>query len=470
MPKHLVRLLSGSFSQDEATKLSDTAIEKAVMLVYAGKFESMDGPVEVTDQHIEQLAANHNTLFSKLKHLAAGDIPLKNFPPIQLDHSVSAHDTVGRLVGELTVGEFDDGSGPKKALMGKMRILGRENVEKVQDGRWTHVSIGADLDKCTVSELTITPFPAAPNASMLSQNRNSQGDDGMKEKLKKHLMEQKQMSAEDADKHLAALSKEDEEKLSAEVDEHEKKLAAAKDEEEKKLAAETEEKEKKLSAAKSGLVKLAKDMRSGQATATLASKKLQISNRLARLRAGAKVTPAEIKKIDIAELSGKSDEALDLFFKGFEAREPQVLPGMAGTASGENIAAVARNKKISALAAQVRGDMPFMKQVDKNRLAEGDGEDKVNVHIDTAPHTDEMDDADMAAIEKMMDEDVVRAKQLLREYCKKFKSRMTEGADSSELTEQQEKTSEELASELKKLQTHNEQLLKLVGELTGETI
>lgn len=162
--KH-IRLLSGEFETKESTQDSELSIDRKVMLVYCGQFESMDGPVEIKDEHIDSLAKNHNDLMTKLAGLAGKDIPLKNCPPIQLDHSVSARDTVGRLVGPLEVGEHNG----KKALYGTMRIMGKENVERVKDGRWTNVSIGADLDSAKLTELSITPFPAAPDAAMLSR-------------------------------------------------------------------------------------------------------------------------------------------------------------------------------------------------------------------------------------------------------------------------------------------------------------
>lgn len=160
-----IRLLSGAFEAQATDQDTEAQIDRKAMLVYCGKFESMDGPVEIGDEHIEALAKNHNDVLTKLASLAGKDIPLKHCPPIQLDHSVSARDTVGRLVGPLEVGEYEG----KKALYGNLRVLGRENVEKVKDGRWTHLSIGADLDSGKLTELTITPFPAAPDAAMLSR-------------------------------------------------------------------------------------------------------------------------------------------------------------------------------------------------------------------------------------------------------------------------------------------------------------
>lgn len=160
-----IRLLSGEFENKAESQDTEASVDRKVMLVYCGQFESMDGPVEIKEGHIDLLAKNHNDFMAKLAGLAGKDIPLKNCPPIQLDHSVSARDTVGRLVGALEIGEHEG----KKALFGTMRVMGKENVERVKDGRWTNVSIGADLESGKLTELSITPFPAAPDAAMLSR-------------------------------------------------------------------------------------------------------------------------------------------------------------------------------------------------------------------------------------------------------------------------------------------------------------
>lgn len=176
MPK-IVRLsLSGALNDGDAKPKEDlSSIDKPAMLVYTGEFESMDGPVSIKDEDIEKLAANHNGFMAKLSRLASGEVHPKHNPPVQLDHSTSARDTIGRLVGNLSVGEHTDEAGNKvKCLLGTARILGKENVERVQDGRWTHLSGGFDLETHKVTELTVTPFPAAGEASLLSQQRMNQ--------------------------------------------------------------------------------------------------------------------------------------------------------------------------------------------------------------------------------------------------------------------------------------------------------
>ena len=144
----IVRLLSGEFDESEVKAAEDgVSVDKKCMLVYSGDFESMDGPVSIKDEDIDTLASNHNSVMKKMGRLAEGVTPMKFSPPIQLDHSTSAKDTVGRLVGDLEVGTYKMEDGKEvKALYGTARILGKENVDKVMDGRWTHLSIGADLE------------------------------------------------------------------------------------------------------------------------------------------------------------------------------------------------------------------------------------------------------------------------------------------------------------------------------------
>lgn len=169
----IVRLSNVGHLSTEPAVQEDGKYEKDVILVHEGEFSSMDGPVEITPQIIEMMVDTHNSRLSKLKKLANGDYPMKECPPIQLDHSTSATMTVGRLVGPLSSERITTSDGKTVlAAKGRMRILGKENQEKVEDGRWCHVSIGADLGSGHLSELSITPFPADPNASMLSKLMN----------------------------------------------------------------------------------------------------------------------------------------------------------------------------------------------------------------------------------------------------------------------------------------------------------
>ncbi len=172
-----------------STRLSDTGyltnepmtsapgagyMEKRALFVYEGDFQSMDGLVTVTKKQLRSIVDNHNSILAKVKRLVTGDIPAQHCQPLQLDHSTSAQVTVGRIHGPLEYVEgYDvDGMGMLRAgILGTVRVLGADNIEKVTDGRWCHLSIGADLDDKygKLNELSITPFPAAANAHMLKR-------------------------------------------------------------------------------------------------------------------------------------------------------------------------------------------------------------------------------------------------------------------------------------------------------------
>lgn len=391
----------GSSSQGEGF------YDRDVMLVYCGKFDSMDGEVEINEDHLSLLEKNHNQRVAGSTKLASGETNMADFPPLQLDHSTSAAMTIGRVPFPVRVGEYQDEGESKKALFGRVRFLGTENVEKAKDGRYTHVSIGADLENGILNELSVTPFPAAPNAALLGNKRfgtvdsfswknkaisiyESQGKffiyvDGKldknlpifsskedakkyaqtklstggsmdKEKLKKHLMEHHKMSAEDADKKMASMSDEDEKKMASEVDEKEKKMAADEEEKKKLAADETEHapKEAAMAANKAKFVQLAKGFKTASSSARLNQKKGNILVRLSALKAKAKVTPAEIKSMDIARLAAKGDEAIEAVLDSYEKREPQVLVGLFGTQKAESIAKLAKKSMLNSLEVEAR--------------------------------------------------------------------------------------------------------------------
>jgi hypothetical protein len=509
-----VRLYSvGEVEAAQKSEASDlSSIDRHALLVYPGKFESMDGPVEITDDHIKKLAENHNEKLSKLKKLSKdGQVAYKNYPPIQLDHSASATMTVGRLIGELSISPLKIDGESVNALFGTVRILGKENVEKVQDGRWTHLSIGADLDDCNLNELTITPFPAASNASLLrgktrmsvvdsfqfkgnvvniykdssgsfscvivdptgqgyvmqysypaidaikveakssieqdkfknfpkgnqpvsglkdetpvvvkvendvgavefakgkkesvkegeiygasykvlkvspddpkeqeyflvegikgidakfesaieaqaaaeraikrdhvygKPTKLSEGDNMDKEKLKKHLMDKEKLSEKEA-----------EDKLSKMDDEQMSKLAEESDKENKK---------EELSATREKFAKLSAGFKSTLSKVRLAEKKIKLSARLATLRMQAKITPAEIKKIDIDKLSAKTDGEIDAFLEGYKNRENVIPVGIYGSSKGvsaSELAKLAKSKELSQLEREAIASMPFTSSV-----------------------------------------------------------------------------------------------------------
>lgn len=583
----IVHLQSGLFeqaSENEPSSSVPTSLIRRALLVYEGEFESMDGVVNVGRDELTTLATNHNGHIESASRLAEGKESMKDFPPVQLDHSTSAKDTVGRLIGKLELGQYQTKDGREvMAAYGNVKILGEENVVKVMDGRWTHLSVGVDFEKGKFSELTITPFPAAPEASLLknrlgaqdaivkqtknydvyewtpgrfeiynkkkkefedghwtsvqeaerwakrilelsskdtemSKKKNkvlingqephvqlSEGDKSMdKEKMKKHMMEVQKMSEKEAEEKLAKCTEEEMKKMAAEVEEHEKKMAQekpeekkemseekpeekkemseakedekkemskeekdekkdlAKKEEEDKKEMESAEKDKKLSAARESIVRLSADFRKAFEGAQLAAKKGKIVSRLSSLKASAKITPAEIKKIDVERLASQGDETVDLVLKTYEDREPVVMTGALGSIKADELHRLSNEIRMSRLEAETRKNMSLLKNTVKTRMQEEEKGGEVSIHVDTTPHVDQEIEMAYGSVCKMMDEGkLAEAKELLKKYMMKPKS---EGR--MDMVEHDKQLSA-LAEESIKMQNKFDELQKLAVTLVG---
>lgn len=467
-------------------------LDKRAILVYEGKFKSMDGDVNVTKSDLMLLHANHNAQLShscRLSGCGPRDLAMKDYPPLQLDHSTSARDTVGRLVGEIELGPYIRKDGKEVlGVYGMPRMIGAENCEKVADGRWTNLSVGVDFTKGQFSELTITPFSAAPEASFLSREKGEAMDEKLKARLKKHLTEFKKMSEEDAEKHLAKCSEDTEEmsklsaeadeeekrlsmdqdalskKLSAEKEENEKKLAAEKEEDEKKLAAEKEEKESKLSAARANITKLSTDFRASHNSVKLAAQKGKIMTRLSALRSDAKITPAEIKKMDITKLAAESPETISAVLKVIEDREPVIIPGQLGSIKADELHTLSSKTRLSQLEAETRANMSLLKGTVKADDVKRLSAEAANLPVyKTSPDVETA----CAEVEKMMDEGKTKeAKLKMRDIVKTAMSYGSSSQDRLSAVETEKQISE-LAETVNKMQTQFEELHQVAVSLAG---
>ncbi len=406
----MVTLYSGHIQGSPQTVDSTGAavLDRDIAMVYVGVFQSMDGEVEITADHLHKLAKNHNARLDRLS-LDGSETPMRDLPPIQLDHTTSAKDTIGRVIGKLRVESIDINKNgkPVPTLLGKGRFIGAENCTKASDGRWTNVSIGADLEEGVLKELSVTPFPAAPNASLLSaakQGTTMPMPDEMKKRCRKFLTEEKKLSEEDADKKMAALSDEDAKKLSEEVDEDEKKkkLAADDDEEKKKLAAEEDEKKKlarasdddpeeddkkkekkELAAKKAKIVTLMAAASETVRLAKMEARRGTVTSRLSRLRAEQRITPAQEKNLHDLKLAEASDEAMTLAFKVLESAEPVVHVGQLGSIKVLDLSSAGnamKQARLSETEADMKANMPFTSAMLKGTNG-GDGN---NVQLSAA--------------------------------------------------------------------------------------
>ncbi len=369
--KNLVRLQVGHITDEGSEENDGGRLRRKALLVYEGTFQSMDGEVTLTSEDLKNIATNYNSSLAKLSRLFKGG-GAKVQVPVQLDHSPKASDTIGRVDGEITEGTFQDEDGVDKvALYGDLVFIGKDNVEKAKDGRWTHLSVGLEKNS-KLTEVSVTPFPAAPHASLLSKLGTGETDMSYgkyKEmhakyaKCKKHLMEAGKLSEEDADKKLAEAKDEDLSRMEKEADEHAQKMSDDKKGDEAK----------ELSRLRAE-VKLLKEE---QGAAHLAQRKLSISVKLSKLRAQGKLTPAEIKKLDIVKLAKGSDEALDAVLKTYNDRQPVIPVGQNGTTKATDpsvVAASLKKAKMAQMEADSKANMSFtgtaLKNQEKARLAD----------------------------------------------------------------------------------------------------
>ncbi len=510
----LVRLEAGSFV-DKVSKLegeTPSFVDKRAMLVYAGQFESMDGPVEIADDHVSKLCENYNTRISSVSMSEGSPESMREFAPVQLDHSTSATMTVGRLIGPLEIGDYDLDGKKVKALFGRLRVLGKENVEKVMDGRWTHLSIGADLEGGRINELTITPFPAAPNAAMLSKlasttyhgkrkgtefkimkdggrfywkvggtsggntyatefeaikaaesaidgGQLSSGGSMDKEKMKKHLMEHHKMSAEDADKKMSEMDDAAMSQLSAEVDEHEKKMAAE---------SEDKEKEAKMAAKKAKVIALSKGLKVSSGKIRLEARKASISSKLSAMFKEGRLTAADRKGIDVTKLAALDDSGLETVLSALGALQPRVDTSVRGTTKAESVTKIREKYRLARMEFESRLNMPSKREEAKTRLAKLSEEESkevkaaeegTTVHIDTTPHAHyEMAYGEVC---KMLDEG--RDKEAVKAAIKKMMDESKPQDEKMGASEESEKRMSALADEVKQMQTQFQELIELMS-------
>jgi hypothetical protein len=409
---------------------TDPSVRRALLL-YAGTFGSMDGETEITAVHIEKILAQHNTTIKQLGENAT----MADFPPLMVDHSISARDVVGRLVGEVERGEHEG----KPALYGTLQFLGAENIERVIDGRWTHVSISADLETGKIIELTVTPFPAVPNAKMFSQGQGQGKGEAMKLKLSAACMaalvakfaEESKQTPEEAEANVKEMDEptireaakrfgveieiepdtedkppegegDDPTRMSSRSVKSKGHLAFIKNESGdwelyersgrvmkapvgQPLALDTEQRQgrdegsmsqkdvilKKISGtnlsadndADENKIKMSagfQAIKKKTADTRFALNKALITTRIARLRGEAKITPAEVKSIDVEKLARASAETQEAVIASYKNRQPVIHLGLYGSATAADptkVANEARRARMAKMEADARARM-----------------------------------------------------------------------------------------------------------------
>lgn len=308
----------------------------------------------------------------------------------------------------------------------------------------------------------------------------------MHEKLKKHLMESKKMSEEDAEKlskeclahHMSKMSLDeskmgahmataDDKELSRMSDEHDadKKLSAEKDDKEKdKEKDEKKDDEEKKLTRKNDFTKLALGIKSGAASFRIELRKSTIAARLSRLRSEAKITPAEIKKLDVVKMAALTDGEMEAALSTFESREPVLRFGsLAGTNKAEAIENISKKYRLQRMELESRLNMPMKAKEARERLARLGEEEKKELSEagkDETPSKGMLTKMTFEDLSAMVDD------KSKHEELKKHLQHMMDhhGLDVPEHSDAHMST---LAKKQAELQTNLEQLIALASPVLG---
>lgn len=354
---------------DGAAVDSDAAekVVRPAILVHSGPdgeglvFNSMDGETKPFDkERIQRIVDNQNELLESLAKQYGGwdKMPAGAFPPLLDGHdNASAHNVLGRMMSKL---RYEVRDVPKvgknvSCAVTDVTFLGKDNVAKVKDGRVYHLSVGIDENADTLGETSAVVEPAAPGAMLLSKGKQtSKGATDMSQK-----------------------------KLAA----HKAKLT-------------------KLAAMQAEIKQLSTKLVTSSENVRLAKVQGEISGRLTKLMKSGKLTPAEVKKIDVKKLSTMASENIEVMMSTFEALEPKINAGQKGTSdpsSAVDFGSIGKSlgeRKMKQLRAEVRGEL---KKLGAN-LGESKADEAANKE-----HGDSKEMADKASEEhrakkKMADE------------------------------------------------------------------
>ena len=130
---------------------------------------------DITMKHLIQTKNNYNgRLKEYVKSLFKDDLPDYELQEVQLaptcvEHQISDEFVVGRIIGNLFL--EDDPITKTTWLCANLEVLGRENVEKVRDGRRKAVSINFNTETCVLDEISFVAEGAIPDACILSANK-----------------------------------------------------------------------------------------------------------------------------------------------------------------------------------------------------------------------------------------------------------------------------------------------------------
>lgn len=445
----------------------DRIVRRAIC-VHAGPdgkemvFVTGDGSeIKFDGARVQRIVDNHNKKLEKLLAEYGGldKTPDGAYNPI-LDSHVSENndDVIGRFTGRLSYEVRDVpkvGKNVPCAVSEGLTFLGKDTVERVNDGRIYHLSIGVSDETDELGEISTVIEPAAPGAMLLKHGKGStkslnKGDSKMAKNIKLQA---------------AAASK-------------------------KRL--------KGLTGFKAQLTQMSATLKGASDQVKLTAKKGDITHRLTKLMRSGKMTPAENKKLDLTKLSKLPAEAFEIMMGAFDAREPQIMAGQRGTTDAQTFSDIGKSlekKQLKRLRAEALSDFTKMtgrklklksgEEVDPAKKMAGEEEDEKDMgggnHEEeiTTPNDPHAVDGEEKHLEYMqhmsaMEEhlaagDIDAAKEChakMKAHLEKFgMKKMSEGGPGDVKSEDYKESMDALQGQVDELQTNLARMAGAVDEL-----
>lgn len=157
------------------TKKNDNQVDVTVLVLYPYYVEcdANGNSFDIKEEDVRKVHDEYNKTvqfkWTKLQKMGK-EIPIVfvENAPNQLDHDQSSAKTVGHVIGEMQLIEKEGGP----FLFAKLRVKGKENVERVEDGRFSQVSLGFDTASGEVFEISWVMRGAIPGAQRILSKGN----------------------------------------------------------------------------------------------------------------------------------------------------------------------------------------------------------------------------------------------------------------------------------------------------------
>jgi hypothetical protein len=195
----------------------------------------------------------------------------------------------------------------------------------------------------------------------------------------------------------------------------------------------------------------------------IALRAANIKSTFARLRAQAKVSPAEIRKLDFAKLAATNDETVKAVLATYEAREPVILAGQVGTIRAIDASKLAEQARLASLEAETRANMASARKtgVRMAGAAMDDSTSTVNpVATEMEAGVDDHDKNWDEIVRAIKSGDEMAAKKLYRAGCKTALGDVS--VDESEMAE--------LMGAFADIESEFSSVVRLAGAISGTKV